>query len=141
MLVEILRMEFSKSQHAYIPGRGVKTALTELISKCNKYKYIYETDLKGFFDNISVPEVFRIIEKYSPPKGIFYHLENFCKNTPKLQKVDKIDESKIRDKEDIYNNPDFTNNETVMKILEPFQDNPELLFQFMKEDGCESVAE
>jgi hypothetical protein len=141
MLVEIMRMEFGTSQHAYIPGRGVKTALQDLISKCNKYSYIYETDLKNFFNEISVPEVMKIVEEYQPPKGIFYHIENFTKNTPKLTKEDKVDESSFHDKIDIYTNPDFTKNETVMKILEPFNDNPELLFQYMAEDGCESVAE
>jgi hypothetical protein len=83
----------------------------------------------------------KVIEKYSPPKGILYHIENFCKNTPKLTKEDKIDESKIRAKQDIYTNPDFSNNEIVYKILEPYQENPELLLQHMKEDGCESVPE
>lgn len=141
MLVEMLRTEFGKDQHGYLPGRGVKSAWQSIIKKCNKYKYIYETDLKGFFDNISVPEIMKVIEKYSPPKGILYHIENFCKNTPKLTKEDKIDESKIRAKQDIYTNPDFTNNEIVYKILEPYQENPELLFQHMKEDGCESVPE
>jgi hypothetical protein len=141
MLVEIMRMEFSPSQHAYIPGRGVKTALQEVLSKCNKYSYIYETDLKNFFNEISVPEVMKIIEKYNPPKGILYHIENFTKNTPKFTKEDKVDETQLRDKEDIFTNPDFTNNETVRKILEPFQENPELLLQYMQEDGCESVAE
>lgn len=141
MLVEMLRMEIGKDQHGYIPGRGTKTAWQSIIKKCNKFKFIYETDLKGFFDNISVPEIMKVIERTNPPKGIFYHIENFCKNTPILTKEDKIDESNIRNKQDIYTNPDFTNNEIVMKILEPFQDNPELLFQYMAEDGCESVPE
>lgn len=141
MLIEFMRMYISPSQHGYIPGRGTKTAWQEIIKKMDKYDYIYETDLKNFFNEISVPAIFKIIKETGIPLGIYYHLENFTKNTPKLQKVDQVDESTFRDKEDIYNNPDFTNNKTVQKILEPFKENPELLYQFMREDGCESVSE
>jgi len=52
-----------KTQHAYLPGRGTKTAWQEIIAKVIKAKNIYETDLKGFFDNISIFEINNILRQ------------------------------------------------------------------------------
>jgi len=45
--------KMKENQHAYLPGRGTKTAWADLLKKSEKYKYIYEIDLKGCFDNIA----------------------------------------------------------------------------------------
>jgi len=42
----------SKSQHAYLPGRGTMTAWNELVKLLDSPN-IYEADYTGFFDNIS----------------------------------------------------------------------------------------
>jgi hypothetical protein len=40
-------------QHGGRSGKGLLTAWQSIIPKLSKFKYIYEFDLKGFFDNIS----------------------------------------------------------------------------------------
>lgn len=49
-------------QHGFRPGRGTKTAWSEVLSKVIKYRYVYEFDLKGFFSNVNVARVLRFLE-------------------------------------------------------------------------------
>jgi len=39
-------------QHGGVSGKGVLTALEKMVEYAGKYKYIYEYDLKGYFDHI-----------------------------------------------------------------------------------------
>jgi len=48
------------SQHAYLPGRGVLTAWEKIVSRL-KSPNIYESDFKGFFDNVSHEAIARVL--------------------------------------------------------------------------------
>jgi len=50
-------------QHGGRSGRGVKTCITEFIQKINLYDYIYEFDIKGFYDNISQEKITEKIDE------------------------------------------------------------------------------
>jgi hypothetical protein len=52
--VEILRSKLLPNQHAYIPDKGTMSAWREVITKIQNYKFVFETDLKGFFNEVSV---------------------------------------------------------------------------------------
>jgi hypothetical protein len=67
-----------------------------------KAKYVFECDLKGFFDNVNVTTITDILEKAKVPKRVVYYIENINRNTPKLQDKDLTDESVHRDKERTY---------------------------------------
>lgn len=92
--VEILKSSLISTQHAYIPGKGTMTAWREVITKVMNYKYIYETDLKGFFDNVSVWKILDILES----KACTYKdwILQLCESKPKLPKKEKLDESKFK---------------------------------------------
>lgn len=45
--------KYSSFQHGGRPGYGVMTCLKEMIRMFEKFKYVYEFDLKGFFDHVS----------------------------------------------------------------------------------------
>lgn len=93
--VEILKNKLLPSQHAYTPIKGTMSAWREVITKIQKYKNVYETDLKGFFNEVSVWKVLDVINKakcvYS--KWIY----NLCQAIPKFPKIKKLDESKFND--------------------------------------------
>ena len=57
-LVVWMRREREGRQHAYFPRRGVQTAWAEVFSEKDA-PFIYEFDLKGFFDNVDL----KFIEK------------------------------------------------------------------------------
>jgi len=44
-------------QHGFLPKRGTLTAWRKILETTIKAKYIYEFDLKGFFDNVNVTGV------------------------------------------------------------------------------------
>lgn len=92
--VEILKSSLISTQHAYVPGKGTMTAWKEVIAKVMNYKYIYETDLKGFFDNVSVWKILDILES----KACTYKdwILQLCESKPKLPKEEKLDESKFK---------------------------------------------
>lgn len=90
--VEILQNEVGLNQHAYLPGRGTMSAWKEVIKKIDS-KFVYETDLKGFFDNISVWKILNLLRT----KECNYSnwLKELCKAIPKFPEEKKLDESKF----------------------------------------------
>ena len=57
-LIVWMRREREGRQHAYFPRRGVQTAWAEVFKEKDA-PFIYEFDLKGFFDNVDL----KFIEK------------------------------------------------------------------------------
>jgi len=55
-LTLFLEEELKKFNHAYMPGVGTKTAIEHFITDVRNHKYIYEFDIKGFFNNVSVDQ-------------------------------------------------------------------------------------
>ena len=90
MLVEILRDKIPSSQHAYLPGKGTKTAWTSVLEKIDKYKYIYETDLKAFFDTVNIHGIFELLLRWKVPLEIYKLLLGYCLNVPSIQKSGKV---------------------------------------------------
>jgi len=63
-VVELERRNLLESQHGYIPNKGTMTAWKSVLEKIHN-KYIYETDLKGFFDNVSIWKVIDLVRDQS----------------------------------------------------------------------------
>lgn len=143
MLVELLGHEMGKDQHAYLPGRGVKTAWQSLIMKINKYKYVYETDLKNYFNEVNNRLCSKIMERNGVPKQYIYFFENLNLSQPKLRDKDETNEGDFREREEFLNarmrGVPLDQTTLGKRIL---QDIPmELLYEFMVEDECESLDE
>jgi hypothetical protein len=58
---------FSKWQHGGRSGKGVLTCWQEVIPKLKQYKYIYEFDLKGFYNTLSQDVIFERMKEYLGP--------------------------------------------------------------------------
>ena len=48
----ILEPHFSKNSFAYRPGKSAHNAIEQCKLNCQKYKWVIDLDIKGFFDNI-----------------------------------------------------------------------------------------
>lgn len=108
--VEILRNKLLTSQHAYTPIKGTMSAWREVISKIQQYRFVFETDLKGFFDNVSVWKVVDLLLKTSCSYTKW--IINLSKSAPKF-KEKKLDERKFQvfqsyQKEDWLNGPNYS---------------------------------
>jgi hypothetical protein len=78
----------SMSQHAYIPGRGVATALSELstLLRTSKYKFVYEFDLKGAFPSVIIPKACLSFETLGLPHAIASYIM-----TMSLKTIERVD--------------------------------------------------
>lgn len=103
------------SQHGYIPGRGTKTAWQDIIKNVIKADYIYETDLKGFFDNISIFEIYDILRVSKVPTPIVSWIYNLSKSVPILPDDLKQDETRY---ETVQKNTKLTlDKKTIMDLI------------------------
>jgi len=92
--IEILRSQLLKSQHAYVPLKGTMSAWKEVIGKVLSNKFIYETDLKGFFPEVSVWKVLDVLDKSA--SNFKTWVLKLSESKPKLPKKEQLDESKYK---------------------------------------------
>jgi hypothetical protein len=68
-LVWFMEPIHQECQHAYRPGRGTGTAWRSLIqNNVLRKPYVYEYDLKGFFDNVKVEPILEFLQSKGMPK-------------------------------------------------------------------------
>ena len=84
-LVNILQPKFEDTLFhnwsvGYRPNRGVKRALQIILWNIESgYNYIYDADIKGFFDNIPHKSLMRILKKYISDRTALGLIEQFLK--------------------------------------------------------------
>lgn len=92
-LITFARIGREGSQHGYLPQRGVHTCWKEILEKVNA-KYIYEFDLKGFFDNVPHELInFKLKNTYQMPAFWLELIDSLNKSIVKLSSVDVISEA------------------------------------------------
>jgi len=80
------------SQHAYFPGRGVHTAWSEVFDKMDA-PFIYEFDLKGFFDNVDLFKINRELKnEYNLPPFAVDFFRQLNRSIVVLRDVDLLPE-------------------------------------------------
>jgi hypothetical protein len=80
------------TQHAYFPGRGVHTAWVDVFERIES-PYIYEFDLKGFFDSVSLEYITKLLTKvFNLPRKEAAFFRKLNRSIVRLCAVDKIDE-------------------------------------------------
>lgn len=106
----------NKSQHAYRPKRGVKTALVELKKYLSndKYKYAWEFDLKGAFPSVDINWAMRNLHLMGMPKGITDYIRDMSIVT--VERVDLVAE----DKKGLLPEPKFEKQELLANALPIF---------------------
>lgn len=147
MIQLFLMDEILPTQHGFIPGRGTLSAWREIIAKVLKAPFIYECDLKGFFDNVNVAKISEILLNKGTPKRIMYYLENINRCTPKLQEVDLIDESVHRSRQEEFallnqGMRPGKGSSTEMEVNKLINKHGMLgAWDLATEEGCESLEE
>lgn len=81
-LVMFLQEEISKYNHAYVPGSGTNTALKDWVTSVLSSKYVYEFDLKGFFNNVPIESVIDSLRDRGMPIDISAVLDRLLKCAP-----------------------------------------------------------
>lgn len=81
-LVEFLRDEVEKFNHAFLPGKGTLTAWRDIITKVLNKKNIYEFDLQSFFDNIYIDDLSESLRDKGMPDLDWIYLDGMNMCTP-----------------------------------------------------------
>jgi len=81
-LTMFLEEELKQFNHAYMPNRGTLTAWGEFIQKARHAKYIYEFDIKGFFNNVHIGKTVSDLIKRGMPESISATLKRLLFSYP-----------------------------------------------------------
>lgn len=82
------------SQHGFIPGKGTLTAWKELLQSGKlESKYIYECDLRNFFNEIDLRRLSNRLRTLKFPSKIIEFLFQLNMNSPALPEDEKADET------------------------------------------------
>lgn len=81
-LAIMLEEELKSFNHAYLPKRGTLTAIQELITKVRHLPFIYEFDIKGFFDNVDIFSITNALKKRGMSARYRNILEKMLLSTP-----------------------------------------------------------
>lgn len=78
-----LENELKKFNHAFMPGVGTNTALAKFVKEIPQAKFIYEFDLVGYFNNVSIIEVLENLAKRGTPFKTISRLLKILARSPK----------------------------------------------------------
>lgn len=80
ILEAIYEQDFLKCSYGYRPGVGAQTAVRELTDEVKeKYSYIVEADIKGFFNNIDHGWLMRMLELRIKDKAFLRLIKKWLK--------------------------------------------------------------
>jgi len=92
-LTMFLENELKQFNHAYMPRVGTSTALRDLVLKVLDRKYIYEFDIKGFFNNVDILDVIYELEERGMPQELRDRLEEILMKCPQNLNLDEDSEA------------------------------------------------
>jgi len=81
-LTMFLENELKEFNHAYMPRVGTVTALKDLVLKVLNKAYIYEFDIKGFFNNVSILDTIRKLRERGMNKEMRLRLKRILDSWP-----------------------------------------------------------
>jgi len=79
-------------QHAYRPGKGTLSAWDEILRNVPKAKFVWEFDIKGFFDNVRVDKVIKNMDGLLSPemRECLLYMASIAPKLPAETKIDEI---------------------------------------------------
>jgi len=81
-LTLFLENELKQFNHAYMPNVGTITAIEGFIRKVRHAKFVYEFDIKGFFNNVSIFRVIQQLRDRGMSESSISILYNMLKSAP-----------------------------------------------------------
>jgi RNA-directed DNA polymerase len=82
---------FHPDSYGYRPKRSALQAVEAAKSRCWKYKWVVDLDIKGFFDNLDHKLVMRALRKHTNCKWILLYIERWLK-APVVDREGKVHE-------------------------------------------------
>lgn len=70
---------FHKNSFGYRPGRSAHDALKQCHENCNKYSWVIDVDIKGFFDNINQELMMQLLQQHTQEKWVLLYVNRWLK--------------------------------------------------------------
>jgi len=81
-LTLFLENELKQFNHAYMPGVGTMSAIAKFLTEVRHAKYIYEFDIKGFFNNVNITEIATALRRRGMPNKSVLELQDILMSAP-----------------------------------------------------------
>lgn len=65
-----------------MPSVGTKTGLKAFVTQVIPRRNVYEFDLRGFFNNVPIDQVIKMLRERGMPEGISEHLNQLLQKAP-----------------------------------------------------------
>lgn len=78
-LEPMLESVFHSSSFGYRPGRSAHDALQQCQDNCNKYAWVIDVDIQGFFDNLSHEKMMQLLQQHTQEKWVLLYTERWLK--------------------------------------------------------------
>ena len=79
VLEPILETIFDKDSYGYRPGKSAHDAIAITRTRCWKFDYVVEFDIKGLFDNINHELLMKALRKHCDCKWVLLYIERWLK--------------------------------------------------------------
>ena len=70
---------FHKNSFGYRPGRSAHDALKQCHENCNRYSWVIDVDIKGFFDNINQELMMQLLQQHTQEKWVLLYVNRWLK--------------------------------------------------------------
>lgn len=93
-LTLFLENELKRFNHAYMPSVGTSTALKEWVTKVLPSRFVYEFDIKGFFNNVKIGDIIQKLQERGMPFTYALKLNLLLNRVPANLDIDDAKKSK-----------------------------------------------
>lgn len=88
-----IRKDIENWNHGFMPDRGTNTCIRETVKILTEYKYVYEFDLKKFFESVVVSEVSEYLKNQGVDAQIWRWIDQINRATPIFKGERKLEET------------------------------------------------
>jgi RNA-directed DNA polymerase len=85
---------FHEDSYGYRPGKSAINAVDRARTRCWKYDYVIDLDIKGFFDNLDHELIMKAVQKHTKSKWMLTYIERWLKAPAQNGKGDLINREK-----------------------------------------------
>ncbi len=78
-LEPIVEPKFHNDSYGYRPKRSQHDALAQARTRCWKYDWVLEIDIKGYFDSIDCELMMALLKKHTEERWILLYVERWLK--------------------------------------------------------------
>jgi RNA-directed DNA polymerase len=93
-LEPLVEPHFHQDSYGYRPGKSAVEAVGVARTRCWRYDWVLDLDIKGFFDNLDWALTMRAVGKYTDSPWVLLYIERWLKAPAQLEDGTRVERSK-----------------------------------------------